>query len=257
MTSNGDEVSKGIAYHLAKCGCRLALMGDEDVLWSMVAEITSSLKGTDQFKVIGLNIEEESEAAFDAAVGKAWKSLGALDAFINCYIFEGEIQEPLLVAEDEYKKIIKINVMAPWFLLKAIAKRMKESKSGGSVIFLTTIMGAERGLHVGAAAFGSSMAAVQQLTRASALELGKHKIRVNSIARGLHLGDKYPVSEGIEKAKKMTTVVMPLQRWLDLKNDLASTMLYLISDDSRYLTGTTIFVDGAQSIVRPRLRSYI
>lgn len=257
MTSNGDEISKGIAYHLAKCGCRLVLMGDEDVLQSMVGEITSSLKGIDPFEVIGLNMEEENEVAFDAAVSKAWKSLGELDAFINCYTFEGKIQEPLLVSEDEYKKIIKNNVMAPWFLLKAIAKRMKDSELGGSIIFLTSIMGSERGLYPGAAAVASSMASVQQLIRASAMELGKYKIRVNGIARGLHLGDKYPVSEGIEKAKKLTTVVMPLRRWLDPKNDLASTMIYLISDDSRYMTGTTIFVDGAQSIVRPRMRSYI
>lgn len=64
-------------------------MGDEDVLQSMVADITSSLEGIDQFKVIGLNMAEEGEAAFDVAMDKAWKSLGALDSFINCYIFEG------------------------------------------------------------------------------------------------------------------------------------------------------------------------
>ena len=64
-------------------------MGDKDVLQSMVGEITRSLKGIDPFEVIGLNMEEENEAAFDVAVSKAWKSLGELDAFINCYTFEG------------------------------------------------------------------------------------------------------------------------------------------------------------------------
>lgn len=89
------------------------------------------------------------------------------------------------------------------------------------------------------------------------MEIGKYKIRVNAIARGLHLGDGYPLSEGKEKAEKYTMDVMPLLRWLDPKNDLASTVLYLVGDESRYMTGTTIFVDGAQSIVRPRIRSYI
>lgn len=91
----------------------------------------------------------------------------------------------------------------------------------------------------------------------SAMEIGKHRIRVNGISRGLHLGDVYPTAIGREKAEKLTSEVMPLQRWLDPKNDLASTVLYLVSDDSRYMTGTTIFVDGAQSLVRPRMRSFM
>jgi NAD(P)-dependent dehydrogenase (short-subunit alcohol dehydrogenase family) len=91
----------------------------------------------------------------------------------------------------------------------------------------------------------------------SAMELGKHKIRVNAVCRGLHLCDKFPVSVGEGKAEKATGEVMPLQRWLDPEKDLASTVLYLISDDSRFMTGTTIYVDGAQSIVRPRMRSFM
>ena len=91
----------------------------------------------------------------------------------------------------------------------------------------------------------------------SALEIGKHKIRVNAIARGLHLHDEFPLSVGKDRAEKLVKEAVPLQRWLDVKNDLASTVIYLISDGSRYMTGTTIFVDGAQSIVRPRMRSYM
>lgn len=91
----------------------------------------------------------------------------------------------------------------------------------------------------------------------SALEMGKHQIRVNGILRGLHLEDEYPMSVGKERAEKLTKEVAPLNRWLDVKKDLASTVIYLISDDSRYMTGTSIFVDGAQSLVRPRMRSYM
>ncbi|KAJ0988837.1 hypothetical protein J5N97_007193 [Dioscorea zingiberensis] len=257
ITSNGDEISKGIAFHLAKWGCRLVLMGDENCLCSMAAEITSSLKEIDPIQVVGLNFEDDNEGGFDAAVDKAWNALGALDALVNCYLYEGKICEPLLVTEHEFKKTVKIDLMAPWFLLKSVAKRMRDFKLGGSIIFLTTFLGAERGLYSGAAAAGSCMASVEQLTRLSALEIGKHNIRVNAIARGLHLGDAYPMSIGRDKAESSTADAMPLQRWLDPKNDLASTVIYLVGDDSRYMTGTTIFVDGAQSIVRPRMRSYM
>lgn len=257
LTASDDEISKGIAYHLAKNGCRLVLVGDENALGNVVREITGSLKGISAPEVVGLDMEDDKEAAFDEAVDVAWNLVGKLDAFVNCYVYEGKNQEPLSITEDQYKKTVKVNVMAPWFLMKAVAKRMRDSKSGGSIVFVTSIIGAERGLYPGAAAFGSCMASIQQLVRLSAMEIGKHNIRVNGIARGLHLGDEYPMTIGREKAEKATTEVMPLRRWLDPKNDLASTVLYLVSDDARYMTGTTIFVDGAQSLVRPRMRSFM
>lgn len=79
----------------------------------------------------------------------------------------GQMQEHLQLGEEELRKIIKINLMAAWFLLTAVGKRMRDHKSGGSVVFMTTILGAERGLYQGAAAYGSSLAAVQQLVRVS------------------------------------------------------------------------------------------
>lgn len=91
----------------------------------------------------------------------------------------------------------------------------------------------------------------------SALEIGKHQIRVNGIARGLHLEDEFPVSVGKDRAAKLVNEANPLRRWLDVENDLASTVIYLISDGARYMTGTTIFVDGGQSLVRPRMKSYM
>lgn len=89
------------------------------------------------------------------------------------------------------------------------------------------------------------------------MEIGKYQIRVNGIARGLHLQDEFPMSVGKERAEKLVNEATPLHRWLDVAKDLASTVIYLISDGSRYMTGTTIFVDGAQSLVRPRMRSYM
>ncbi|XP_031090678.1 uncharacterized protein LOC115995710 [Ipomoea triloba] len=258
LTSNGDEICNNIARHLAQRGCQLVLMGNESRLKSVAKAIKQSLDGSVVVvEVVGLNMEEEREAAFDEAVEKAWNILGYLDALVHCYTYEGKMQDPLQLAEDEFKKIVKINFMAAWFLLKSVCKRMRDRKSGGSIVYLSSIIGAERGLYQGAAAFGSCLAGVQQLVRLSAMEMGKHQIRVNGIARGLHLHDEYPLSVGKERAEKLVGEAAPLNRWLDVEKDIASTVIYLISDDSRYMTGTTTFVDGAQSLVRPRMRSYM
>ncbi|KAL0377276.1 UNVERIFIED_CONTAM: 3-oxoacyl-[acyl-carrier-protein] reductase FabG [Sesamum radiatum] len=257
LTSSGDQISFHIARHLAQRGCRLVLMGNEEQLRSAADKIKGSLNGAVSIEVVGLDMEEEREVVFDEAVEKARRILGSLDAFVNCYSYEGKMQDPLSLAEAEFKKIVKINFMAAWYLLKAVGKTLRDQKSGGSIVFLTSIIGAERGLYQGAAAYGSCLAGIQQLVRTAALEIGKYQIRVNAIARGLHLDDEFPVSVGKERAQKLVNEVTPLHRWLDVQNDLASTVIYLISDGARYMTGTTIFVDGAQSLVRPRMRSYM
>ncbi|KAK6155373.1 hypothetical protein DH2020_009621 [Rehmannia glutinosa] len=266
LTSSGDEISINIAHHLAQRGCRLVLMGNEGQLRSAADKIKASLSGVVLIEVVGLDMEEERETVFAEAVEKARRVLGSLDAFVNCYSYEaarfsfvatGKMQDPLSLAENEFKKIVKTNFMSVWYLLKAVGKTMRDQGSGGSIVLLTSIIGAERGLYPGAAAYGSCLAGVQQLARTSALEIGKYQIRVNAIARGLHLHDKFPVSVGKERAQKLVNEANPLHRWLDVKSDLASTVIYLISDGSRYMTGTTIYVDGGQSLVRPRMRSYM
>ncbi|XP_045808718.1 3-oxoacyl-[acyl-carrier-protein] reductase FabG [Trifolium pratense] len=257
LTSNGDDISYGIAFHLAKQGCRLVLMGDATNLKSVARKITDSVTDSVFVEVVELDMENENESVFHHAVDKACKILGKLDAFVNCYSYEGKMQDHLELSESEYKKIAKINFMAPWFLLKAVGQRMRKFNTGGSIVFMTSIMGSERGLYPGAAAYASALAGVQQLVRASAMEIGKYKIRVNAIARGLHLEDEFPLSVGRERAEKLVKEAAPLERWLDVKNDLASTVIYLISDGSCYMTGTTIYVDGAQSITRPRMRSFM
>lgn len=257
LTSNGDDICNNIAYHLAQRGCQLVLVGDERKLKRVGEMIRQSLDGNVVLEVVGLNMEEEQEAAFDEAVDKAWKHLGHLDALVHCYSYEGKMQDHMELAEAEFKKIVKVNFMAACYLLKAMGKRMRDSKSGGSIVFLSSIIGAERGLYSGSAAYGSCLAGVQQLVRTAALEMGKHKIRVNGIARGLHLNDEFPKWVGKERAEKLVKEAVPLGRWLDVEKDLASTVIYLISDGACYMTGTTIFVDGAQSLVKPRMKSYM
>lgn len=77
------------------------------------------------------------------------------------------------------------------------------------------------------------------------------------ISRGLHLGDEYPVAVGIDRAEKLVKDAAPLGQWLNPEKDIYSTVIYLISDGSCFMTGTNVMVDGAQSLMRPRLKSYM
>ncbi|KAI4366785.1 hypothetical protein MLD38_022611 [Melastoma candidum] len=261
FTSSGDEVSANVALTLANRGCRLVLVGEEDRMKALRGRIAGSLSGgvdrVPLVEVVGLDMEEESEGVFEEAVTKACGFFQGLDALVHCYTYEGKLQEPLQMSEEEFKKTVRINFMSPWYLLKAVSKRLQQNESGGSVVLLNSFIGSERVLYPGSAVYGSCLAGVQQLARTSALELGKYKIRVNAIARGLHLDDGFPRAVGQDRAQKLVRDATPLHRWLDVERDLASTVIYLISDGARYMTGTTIYVDGGQSLVRPRMRSYM
>ncbi|GKE48526.1 glucose/ribitol dehydrogenase, partial [Tanacetum coccineum] len=65
-------------------------------------------------------------------------------------------QESLQISEVEFKKTVRINFMAPWYLLKVVAKRMRDNKIGRSIVFITSIIGAERGIYPGATAYGAT-----------------------------------------------------------------------------------------------------
>ncbi|CAA2999647.1 Hypothetical predicted protein [Olea europaea subsp. europaea] len=88
LTSSGDKISLNIARHLTQRGCRLVLMGNEGPLRSETEKIKRSLDGFVTVEVVGLDMEGDREAVFDDAVGKAWRILGNLDAFVNCYSYE-------------------------------------------------------------------------------------------------------------------------------------------------------------------------
>ena len=79
----------------------------------------------------------------------------------------GKMQDPLEMAEDDFKKTVKTNLMAVWYLVKAVGCKMRDQSTGGSIVLMTSINGAERGIYKGAAAFGSCLAGVNQLVRVS------------------------------------------------------------------------------------------
>ncbi|ERN09909.1 hypothetical protein AMTR_s00013p00163800 [Amborella trichopoda] len=163
LVSNGDAVSSNIALALAQNGSRLVLMGDENRLREVAGKIANSVMDGGRVEVIQLDMNEERERVFDEAVDKAWKCHGKLDAFVNCYTYEGKLSEPQHLPEDEFGRIVRMNYMSAWFLLKAVSKRMQHF--GGSIVLMISIIGMERGLYPGAAAYGSSLAAVNHLVR--------------------------------------------------------------------------------------------
>ena len=135
-----------------------------------------------------------------------------------------------------------VNVNGIWRCSKSVINSMRENKSGSiiNISSLAALAGLPYALH-----YSTSKAAVIGMTRAMARELGKDWIRVNAVGPSAVLteGTKEFFGEKLERATEVIASGQSLQRNL-VPEDLTGTILYLASDDSKFVTGQTIMVDG-------------
>eukprot|EP00250_Pteridium_aquilinum_P007616 c17287_g1_i1 orf=64-945(+) len=260
-----DGVSFNAARALLTHGCRVVLVGDASILQQAALELSSAAgndKSTHQInlkdvQVVHVDLLTSTQQSVDAAVEEAWFAFGGIDLLL-CFSTSTGLLTPFLeTSEQQLEAATSLNLKCVCLFSIAVGKRMQGAGIGGSFVFITSIIGTERGLFPGVAIPGASIAAVNYLTRAMALELGKHKIRVNAIARGLYESDVFLESLSNEALEKEGKRLVPLGRWVDKENDLTSMILYLAADASSFITGTVVFVDGGQSLVRPRMRSFL
>lgn len=145
------------------------------------------------------------------------------------------------ISDEEWKKVIDINLSGVFYGIREAAKYMLKNKVEGSIINMSSILG-----EVGFAKtvpYCASKGGVSQLTKATAVELAKNKIRVNAIAPGFIKTEmtkkslRNPLINSVLKAKT------PMG-YIGEPEDIANAALYLASDESKYTTGSIIFVDG-------------
>jgi NAD(P)-dependent dehydrogenase (short-subunit alcohol dehydrogenase family) len=146
----------------------------------------------------------------------------------------------LELAESEWDLVLGVNLKGAFLCTQAAANRMVSAKQGGAIINLTSgaaFRGSPRGLH-----YVSSKAGVVGLTRATAVELAAHKIRVNAIAPGLTdtAQPRYGMTED-EISEKAATIPFP---GLTMPEDIADAAVFLASDSASRISGQTIHVNG-------------
>lgn len=160
---------------------------------------------------------------------------------------------------DDYRRVMSINVDSVWLsvqtLLPALKRGAAQSAAGASIVNISSIYGQIAGpMH---AAYCASKGAVRLLTKAHAVELAPHQIRVNSIHPGpvdtpLGVGGLESVVEAgmlpdLDAARDFVRKKFPLGRWA-VAGDIAGAVAFLQSDDSSFMTGSEMTIDGGLSI---------
>ncbi len=136
-----------------------------------------------------------------------------------------------------------INVRAPFVLTQLVAKQMIAAGRTGSIVNISS--GAARKLRRSVVPYCLSKTALDRLTKGYALELAEYGIRVNAVEPGFAAGSR--ASPLTDEHVRQTTAGIPLGR-ASRPDDAASAVLYLCSDAASYVTGTSITVDGGNSI---------
>ena len=140
----------------------------------------------------------------------------------------------------EMKEVYAVNVFAPVILMQNLARQMMKQKSG-NIINICSVGGIEA--QEGYLAYGSSKAALLWITRSVAKELAKYQIRVNALAPGLIETDMGNCKAPAEREKVLARTSL---KRMGTPEEIAKAALFLASEDSSYMTGQILTIDGGR-----------
>jgi len=236
VTGASKGIGAGIAMELAKAGASIVINYASNK--ADAEKIAGQIKETGNEPLIiqaDVSQKKEVEAMFDTA----YKHFGRIDILVNN---AGVFAYPLIedATEEAFHSMFNINVLGPLLTIQQAVKYMKEN--GGSIINISS-MAARKTVH-GASIYGASKAALNEITKVTAQELGHKNIRVNSILPGyVDTEGARAGGEAADEWGKQLVAATPLGR-KGLPVDIGKITVFLASDLSYWITGESIAASG-------------
>ena len=198
---------------------------------------------------IGVDLDVAQMDSCEAMAQAAVESFGGIDSLINNAALYGDISGGRFdqIPDEQWNKVMNVNIKGIWQCCKACVPHIRTA--GGGTIVNISSLAATYGMPY-ALDYAMSKAAVIGMTRSLARELGRDWIRVNSVAPSAVLteGTEDYMGEKREKALAVIAGNQSLRANLEPK-DMVGTILFLVSDASRFITGQTIMVDGGTTLL--------
>jgi NAD(P)-dependent dehydrogenase (short-subunit alcohol dehydrogenase family) len=193
-----------------------------------------------------LPLDVTQEGDWKAAVGKIEATAGGLDVLVNNAGISGSAEQDLYDTE-AWNRLMGVNATGVFLGMKYGIAAMKKTGRGGSVINLSSISGivGQGYIHVG---YNASKGAVRLITKAGAAQHGRDRIRVNSVHPGLMPPMRTSGRTADPEVRAKTLKGVPLGRAGEV-DEVAYAILFLASDESSYVTGTELVVDGGWTAV--------
>lgn len=242
VTGAGSGIGRAIAIELAKEGADLVICGRT---MSKLEEVASEIRATGR-SCLAIQTDVSVRKDVENMVKQTVNKFKTIDILVNnaAVIKRAHIPE---ITEKDWDDLINVNLKGVFLCMQEVAKYMI-SKKNGNIINISSISGRGGGLKAGPA-YCASKAGVVGLTQAAAWDLGPHGINVNSIAPGLIItpmsssGRTKEEYEVFTEEQKRATVL----RRLGVPQDIAKVVVFLASDDSSFISGQIIPVDGGRT----------
>ncbi|OGZ18617.1 MAG: hypothetical protein A2175_02600 [Candidatus Nealsonbacteria bacterium RBG_13_42_11] len=238
ITGARRGMGKADALLLSQVGAKVVVADISQEECQLVADEIKKNGG----EALAIKCDVTNKKEIEEMVKKTVEKFGQVDILVNnagiC-----EFKPFLEMTEEEWKKTLDINLKGYFLCAQACAKEMAKQKSGVIVNIASVVMGQIGKGMAGLAHYSASKGGIAALTKTLALELAPYNIRVNTIAPGA-IDTPMAASSKIDpKMLEATLAMIPLHR-MGKPEEIASTVLFLASEDSSYITGSIIVVDG-------------
>ncbi|CDZ33284.1 Short-chain dehydrogenase/reductase SDR [Neorhizobium galegae bv. officinalis] len=251
VTGAGSGIGKAAAMKLAVEGAKVALLGHTRTDIDKTAQEIEKAGG----EALVLEADVSDEDRMRAAIDRLAKKFGRLDIVVANAGINGVWAPIDDLKPEEFDRTIAVNLRGAYLTLHLTVPHLK-AQGAGSIIVVSSINGNRTFTTPGATAYTATKAAQVAMVQQLALELGKHHIRVNAVCPGeieTNIRDNTKLRHEQETAipVEWPEGQVPISDGKPGKSeDVAEVIAFLASDRSRHVTGTPIYVDGGQGLLR-------
>lgn len=238
ITGARQGMGRTHALTLAKAGAKVVV---SDISLKDCEKVVKEIE-KEGGEAIAIKCDVAKKEEIDEMIKKTIEEWGKIDILVNNAGI-AEFKPFLELTEEDWNKTLDINLKGYFLCAQAAAKEMAKKKSGVIVNIASVAMGQQGIGFPNIAHYCASKGGIVGMTEAMAIELAAYNIRVNVIAPGMI---ETPMIDPVmqdPKQKEVTLARVPMRR-VGRPQEVSNLVLFLVSDESSYMTGSTIVIDG-------------
>jgi NAD(P)-dependent dehydrogenase (short-subunit alcohol dehydrogenase family) len=244
VTGGASGIGEATAKLLAVEGAAVAVVDIDDENGKRVAGEITSAGGQAGYYHMDVSVEKDAEKV----ISGIYSEYGKLDILVNCAGIVGSDAPPHEITAEQWDAVMSVNLKGPFNCIKyAVPCFMKSG--GGSVINVSSIMGMLAGPTM---VYNTTKSGLRHMTKNDAYIYAKDNIRFNSVHPGYIVTPLFrklaAERDSVEESVDRESINIPLGR-MGMPEDIASGILYLASDESGYVTGSELVIDGGRLII--------
>jgi NAD(P)-dependent dehydrogenase (short-subunit alcohol dehydrogenase family) len=242
VTGGGDGIGRGVVRRFAREGARVLVAEIDDESGARVAEdCRRAFRADVRFLRTDASSKDDSLNMVEVARA-AW---GTVDVLVNNAWSGGSIGRFEHKSDEDLLRGLGLGLLGPVWSMQAVVPLMKGARDG-AVVNVCSLNGVNA--HMGTLDYNAAKEALRAASRTAAREWAPWQIRVNVICPGAKTAATRQVFAAHPELEAAADAANPMGRLGDPEEDIAPVVVFLASDDARYVTGNTLFVDGGGHI---------